>query len=300
METEADKTIWPEIKLPHGVKADARIVPHILARSAVFSTLEYAGAAQRPMIGEGHPVRLDATSQYRVEQLSGPRLSQSDADLLFWMLARAYRHGAPTGNAAVFFKRGEALAALGRSRGGKTDALLAESLMRLRLAEFSFEERAPTGEMVLLTQTRLLASAERSADDAAPYDFRVTISVDVAELLRGGTWLALPGQLRKEFVSDPLAKGLHVYFASNKHVFDMWPDTLKGLMGRESMQDSKWRRALENALSKIRVTTMWPQCELLKKGAPAGKVVVRKGTARSADSSRPRSIKTNDSSRADQ
>ncbi|HDR8940091.1 hypothetical protein LGM38_29075 [Burkholderia vietnamiensis] len=278
----AVKPEWPELNLPHGVKEDTRVAPHILVRSAVFSTLEYAGAAQRPTIVQSEPMQLDAMSQYHVEQLEGPRLSQSDADLLFWLLARAYRDGDPKDSATVFFKRAEALAALGRSRGGKTDALLNDSLQRLCLAEFNFEQRdAATGEMQPLARTRLLSKVDCPADKSAPYDYRVTIAGGVATLLRGNAWLALSGQVRKMLASDPLAKGLHVHFASNKKVFDVWPDTLKGLMGRESMkQDSKWLRVLELALAKVGAATRWPQCELAKSGPSAGKVVVKKGAPR--------------------
>ncbi|WP_152601893.1 hypothetical protein [Burkholderia paludis] len=279
--TSAAKTAWPALKLPHGVKVDTRIAPHILVRSAVFSALEYAGAAQRPTIVRGEPLRLGATSQYRVEQLEGPRLSQSDADLFFWLLARAYRDSVPTGSATVFFKRSEALAALGRSRGGKTDTLFDDSLQRLCLAEFKFEQRAPKEEMRPLVRTRFLAKVERPPNTTAPYDYRVMLSDGVAALLEGGAWLALSGKARNALGSDPLAKGLHAYFASNKLVFDTRPATLKEITGRESTkQNSKWLLALDAALQKISAVSMWPQCELARTGPSAGMVVVRKGVPR--------------------
>ncbi len=273
-------TVWPELKLPHGVKEDTRIAPHVLVRSSVFSTLEYAGAAQRPMITKTAPLLLDAMSQYRVEQLDGPRLSQSDADLMFWLLSRAYRYGTPKDGATVFFKRGEALTALGRSRGGKSDALLDDSLQRLCSAEFHFEERDnATKEMEQRARTRLLSKVERVADDAKPYDYRVTIADGVAALLDGGRWLAFPGQVREELASDPLARGLHAHFASNDKVNPTWHETFKGQMGRKSMQTSKWLHVLENALSKVQAATGWSRCELVKAGSHAGKVVVEKGNA---------------------
>ena len=277
--------VWPELKLPHGVKNDARIAPHVLVRSAVFSTLEYAGAAQRPIVVKTAPLQLDAMSHYRVQQLEGPRLSQSDADLMFWLLSRAYRSGAPNDRATVFFKRGEALTALGRSRGGKTDALLDDSLQRLCAAEFHFEERdKATEEMKPLAQTRLLSRVERIDDEAKPYDYRVTIAEGVAPLLEGGSWLVLPGQVRRELASDPLARGLHAHFASNARVHATWSETLKGQMGRagemgrEQMQASKWRGVLTSALAKVQAATGWPQCELVTEGPLAGKVLVRKGS----------------------
>ena len=274
-------SIWPELKLPHGVKEDTRIAPQILVRSSVFSTLEYAGAAQRPVIAECAPLQIDAMSQYRIEQLRGPRLSQSDADLMFWLLSRAYRYGAPKGNALVFFKRGEVLTALGRSRGGKTDVLLDDSLQRLCLAEFHFQERSKdSGEMKSPTRTQLLSMAERVEDATKPYDYRVSIAQGVAVLLENGSWVALSSRVREELASDPLARGLHAHFASNDLVHPTWSDTLQREMGRPQMQRSKWAIALKSALSRIQTATGWPQCELVTSGPFAGKVVVRKGTGR--------------------
>jgi hypothetical protein len=82
-----------------------------------------------------------------------------------------------------------------------------------------------------------------------------TIGVGVACLLGNKAWLALPGQVREKLASDPLARGLHAYFASNKQIFATWPDILKWLMGRESMQNSKCLHALEGALAKVHAAT---------------------------------------------
>jgi hypothetical protein len=60
----------------------------------------------------------------------------------------------------------------------------------------------------------------------------------------------------------------------------MWPETLKGLMGRETMQNSKWVQALERSLLRVRAATTWPECELAKAGQSTGKVVVRKSSQR--------------------
>jgi len=291
--SESVVAVWPELKLPHGMKEDTRIAPHILVRSSVFSTLEYAGAAQRPMILKSEPLPLGAMSHYRVKQLEGPRLSQTDADLMFWMLSRAYRYGAPKDKATVFFKRGEAITALGRKRGGKTDVLLDSSLQRLCSAEFHFEERdKATEEMRPLAQTRLLSKIERVQDDAKRYDYRVTIADGVAALLENGSWVRLSGPVREELASDPLARGLYACFESNKKVYATLPETLKEQMGRteeldraedtdkKGMQTSKWLHALRRALARVQAATGWSQCELVAAGPLAGKVQVTKGNVR--------------------
>lgn len=285
--------VWPELKLPHGLKEDSRIAPHVLVRSSVFSTLEYAGAAQRPMVARTEPLPLGAMSHYRVEQLEGPRLSQTDADLMFWLLSLAYRHGAPKDKATVFFKRGEAITALGRKRGGKTDVLLDSSLQRLWSAEFHFEARDKAmGIMQPLAQTRLLSKIDRVQDNAKPYDYRVTIADGVAALLENGSWVVLSGQVREELASDPLARGLYACFESNKKVYATLPETLKAQMGRTEeldrekdsdktgMQTSKWLHALRRALARVQAATGWSQCELVASGPHAGKVQVTKGNVR--------------------
>src|SRR5690606_6192773 len=121
--------MWPKLDLPYGLLMKAVLAPNALVRGSVFSTLEYAGAAERPVITE--PLLLAMMKQYRIEQIAGVRLSQSDADVFFWLLSRIYRRGDPSGSPSTFFEHKEALAELGRKRGGKTDLLLADSLDRL-------------------------------------------------------------------------------------------------------------------------------------------------------------------------
>lgn len=279
LEETTSHTAWPELTLPHGLLADTRIAANMLVRSAAFSTLDYAGGAVRPAIDE--PLSLAAIAPYSLEQVAGVRLSQTDADLFYWLLSRAYRGGAPRGNARVYFKRGEALAALGRGRGGKTDVLLDESLARLYQADFKYAVPGAVG------RSRLVSCIERFDDDDKPYDYRVTVSDGVAALLDGGEWLVLLGKEREQLAGDPLAKGLHAFYTSHKSAFPMLPSTLKALMGRESMQDSKWRHALDRALAHLKEVTGWVQCEVVKAGPLAGKVVVLKGLKRGKRATKP-------------
>lgn len=272
MEETALPTVWPELKLRFGLLTDTRLAANLLVRSAAFSTLDYSGAAIRPEIKE--PLILATIAPYHLEQVAGVRLSQSDAELFFWLLSRVYRSGAPKGSAWVYFKLSEAVAALGRTRGGKTDALLEESLMRLYQADFAYELPGTVG------RARLVSCIERFGDGEKPYDYKVMVSDGVAALLDGGEWLALQGKEREQLAGDPLAKGLHAFYTSHKSAYPMLPSTLKALMGRESMQDSKWQHALKRALAKVQAATGWPQCEVAEAGLYAGKVVVQKGYKR--------------------
>lgn len=259
---------WPKLSLPHGLLPGTLLAANVFVRSAMFSTLDYAGSARRPDVLES--LKISAIAPYDVEQVGGSRLSQSDADLLFWLLARAYRGGPPRGPARVYFRRAEALAALQRKRGGKTDALLDVSLIRLSRAEFVAKFHAVNSKF------RLLACVERVEREEKQYDYWVDISGGVAELLACGEWLLI-GEERGLLAGDSLARGLHAFYTSHKSAYPMLPSTLKAIMGRESMQNSKWRRALDAALLKVRGVTGWWQCEVVKTGPHAGKVVVLKG-----------------------
>lgn len=262
-------TAWPELTLPHGLLTDTRISANLLVRSAAFSTLDYAGGAIRPEIKE--PLQLAAIAPYELEQVAGVRLSQNDSDLFYWLLARAYRDGPPSGDPHVYFKRNEAFQALGRARGGKTDVLLEDSLMRLYQADFAYKVPGIAG------RTRMISGIERFASNSKPYDYRVSLAQGVAALLEGGEWLVLPGTEREQLAERSLAKGLHAFYTSHRSAFPMFPATLKKLMGRESMQDSKWRHALDKALEHVQKATGWVQCEVVKAGPYTGKVVVHKG-----------------------
>lgn len=262
---------WPELGLRYGLLDEARLAVKALVRSAVFSTLDFAGGAGRPEIDE--PLELAAIKPYCITQVGGVRLSQTDADLFFWLLSRAYRFGSPKKGAWVYFKCGEALAELGRSRGGKTDTLLEESLHRLYSFEFTYEIRDTVGRL------RLLSTIERFESGTKPYDYKVMVSDAVAPLLADDEWLVIPGKVKKQLSRDSLAKGLYAFYASHKTVYPMLPSTLKSLMGRESMQESKWRHALDAALAKVQATTGWFQLELVKTGPKAGKIVFIKGAS---------------------
>jgi len=132
----------------------------------------------------------------------------------------------------------------------------------------------------------LVAKVERVDDASKPYDMAVIIDASVATLLEGGEWVVLSDEVRKRLASDPLASGLHAFYQSHKTAFPMLPSTLKLLMGRESMQESKWLIALRKSLSSVWSATGWSQCGVATDGQYAGKVVVVKGKASTARQNR--------------
>lgn len=262
---------WPEISLRYGLSSDTRLAANALVRSAMFSTLDFSGAAERSLVAE--PLRISTIKPYRIEQIAGARLSQSDAELFFVLLSRLYRNGTPQRGAAVYFSRREICTELGRSRGGKTDTLLDESLQRLCSAEFEYEVLGSHH------RTTLLSHADRFIDDR-PYDYKITIADLVAPLLEAGEWLVLQGKVRKQLAADPLAVGLHAFYASHQRAYPMLTSTLKALMSRETMQESKWKSALSLALERVQAATGWMQCEVARSGPYEGKVVVQTGIIR--------------------
>ena len=296
MEKGSSLPMWPKLDLPYGLLMKAVLAPNALVRGSVFSTLEYAGAAERPVITE--PLLLATMKQYRIEQIAGVRLSQSDADVFFWLLSRIYRRGDPSGSPSTFFEHKEALAELGRKRGGKTDLLLADSLDRLGQAEFTYElHRSDDGEHPgavddedaesagkrppsIVGRTRLLSRVERCDRLDSKYDYQVTIAAGVAVFFDRNDWVVLPNTERKQLSKEPLARGLYAFYYSHRHAYAMLPETLKKLMGRESMQNSKWLHALATALAKVKTATGWPECEVAQVGRYAGKIVVTKGVRR--------------------
>lgn len=171
----------------------------------------------------------------------------------------------------MYFRRNEVFAALGRSRGGKSDLLLDDSLQRLCSAEFKYDVLGSRH------QTTLLSSCDRMDGDN---DYRATIAGAVAPLLDAGEWLLLQGKIRKQLAADPLAVGLHAFYASHQHAYPMLTTTLKALMGRESMQESKWQAKLVLSLGLVQAATGWLKCGIASSGQYAGKVVVQTGVFR--------------------
>src|SRR5690606_37873770 len=92
----------------------------------------------------------------------------------------------------------------------------------------------------IVGRTRLLSRVERCDRLGSKYDYQVTIAAGVAVLFDRNDWVVLPNTERKQLATEPLARGLYAFYASHRHAYAMLPETLKKLMGRESMQNSKW------------------------------------------------------------
>jgi hypothetical protein len=261
---------WPKMLLPHDLGKNV-ITAHALARSAIFSTQSYGPTAERPQYFGRTP--LPTTGHIKVFQTAGHRLDQGDADVFYELLRRVLTDTRETHREArVYFSRGELLKALGRSLGGNTRRCLDESLDRLFRADFEFSV-----PKLFVGKSRLILKMSRyEPESAANYDYDILLDVELARLFGQRQWTILRQSQRKRLEGNPLAKGLHAFYSTQLAPYPMNLVTLKNLMGRESMQNSKWRAVLQTALTKVKRATGWDVCELKLEGRDAGKIVVER------------------------
>jgi hypothetical protein len=282
----------PKLKPIRGLPDENPLGIWALVRSAFFSTRPFVGVDARPEITE--PLALHGVDGYEgIVQTSGQRLNQDDADVFYWLLAKAYfTRNPPLANVAIEFTREEAMRALNRSRGTNNFKALDDSLNRMVDAWFSYDM---TGRKCRVRgRTNLLAAVEAvEKDKGKGHLYRVFINPKVAELLEKGHAYTRLTDTRFRLKS-PLARALHAFFASQytSRPYPMTTDLLKKLTDRNELpgrrkaqQESKWLENLKDALAKVKDETGWPICELISESDPnpkwAGKVVVRKNSPNS-------------------
>lgn len=247
------------------------VAPYALARCAIFSTQIFRGQLTRPQFTE--KTELASLGNMHVYQLSGEQLDQGDADVFYELMRRVVVSGASgVREARIQFNQLEFLSALGRKKGGKTLALLRESLCRLTDAAFFFQVPG-----VLTGRSRLILKMLTREDvDGLEHDYDVLLDLELANLFNREQWTFLNKKERTLLAGDPLAKGLHAYYSTHREPYPLLPGSLKTLMGRTFMQESKWRLALDTSLANLKNATQWHKCDLEMHGKYAGKVVVQK------------------------
>jgi hypothetical protein len=272
---ENSMAAWPMLPLPHGLGKNS-VTAHALARSAIFSTQSYGPKAERPVYLAKTQLATTETSDIKVFQTAGRGLDQGDADVFYELLRRVFNSGQETRREArVCFNRSELVKTLGRAPGGKTRKLLDESLDRLFQAEFEF---SVPGHFVGKSRLILKMYCREPGSVTEPNsDYDVLLDVELSRLFDNGRWSILRRSERQQLGRNPLAKGLHAFYSTHSSPHPMKPDTLRLLMGRRTMQSSKFLAVLEPALGEVKLATGWPKCELQREGKHAGKVVVDKG-----------------------
>lgn len=276
--TDEIMTKWPELPLQYGLGKNF-VTPNVFAQSAIFSTQFYRRHADRPQYFE--KTQLQTAGRSEIYQTAGWQLDQNDADVLYELIRQVFECGKEMGREArVQFNRSAMLSAIGRTPGGNTRKLLDDSIDRLFAAEFEFV--IPN---VFTGKSRLILKMQRQERrSGAGYDYDVLLDLDLAQLFNKRQWAILKNTERSLLAGDFLAKGLHAYYSTQQTPYPVKSSTLKTLMSREAMQDSKWRIALQASLEKVKQATGWAVCELSSQGTTAGKVVVVKAASQKAPS----------------
>ncbi|MCO4879923.1 plasmid replication initiator TrfA [Paraburkholderia caribensis] len=247
---------WPKLSLKYGLNRNL-VAPNSLAQSAVFSTQYFRSNADRPEYFEA--TNLEALGKVEVFQTAGHRLDQWDADVFYELLRRVLIDGGEAAREVhVQFNRGELLEALGRTRGGTTRASLDASIDRLYRAEF----RLCVPRLFEGCSRLILKKFRSSPSSPLEHEYDVLLDVELARLLDRGQWTILRRSQRDQLKKKALARGLHALYSTLLTPYPMLPETVQKLMGRETMQGSRWRDALAEALVELKKATGWTRCEL--------------------------------------
>ncbi|WP_176456952.1 plasmid replication initiator TrfA [Bordetella genomosp. 5] len=199
---------------------------------------------------------MASAEEFEVWQLSGWQLDQADAELWHQIVRVAVLEGqgVVTSYATVNVSLAQLMSATTRKKGGKTRTLLSSSLQRLMAATFEIRCRHRT--VLFQPLVTVISAAAKSGR------LEVTLGAGLPELVQERQFVVLRRAERTPLLQEPLACGLHAYFASHVTPYPIKSQTLKRLLGRDSMQDSKWRLALVAALGRLREVTGWPACSL--------------------------------------
>ncbi|MCX4177374.1 MULTISPECIES: plasmid replication initiator TrfA [Paraburkholderia] len=250
-------TSWPQLSLPYGPGKNF-ITAHTLARCAIFSTQAWSRLSPRPRYSERTQLATTETGGITVFQTAGEQLDQGDADVFYELLRRVFiEDGNTSQEHHVRFNRGEFLQALGRARGGTTGERLDASLNRLYEARFEFDVPG----LYKGKSSLILSIYSRAANSVQQFDYDVLLDITLARLFHKNQWTLLR-RCERNKLSDPLAKGIHAYYSTHATPFDLKAETLRRIMGRETMQPSKWRVVLRTALEAVQKETGWTRCTL--------------------------------------
>jgi hypothetical protein len=246
-------------------------VPNVIARSSIFSSHIYRGVVERPFASS--PFEIEALGGTAICQTAGYRLDQSDAEV-FYEVMRAFfsRIGETTLSLRISIERTHLLSSIGRKKGGKTNLLLRDSLDRLSKVSFDISEACGRCYTVGIFQSVTYPGENHLKKK------HVEIEIDqrLIELYTDNRWTLLK---KTELcgLKSPIARALYAYYKThNDTPYALLPCTVKKLVGRVGMQDSKWFAQLCSALDELRRVTSWEVCGLEESGVRAGKVVVVK------------------------
>lgn len=302
--------------LPYGLKNNLAI-PHLCARISLFSSRVFAdplspkakakaakakaaqaepaqapGTTEAPKKAKGglpvrpvlHGVLIGCLGAARVTQRMGEQLDQDDADVYYALLRCAWLQPEPAADQPLVFRitAAELLKLLGWGTDGYDYDKLHACIERLLAATFIFD--VPGLDLIRRGGTHLLQRFQLTA--AGPRKsviYTVELDPDFAKLHRAGWSLAAVAQ-RNE-LSDPLAKALHAFFATQSLSRIKKPYSiaeLRDVSGRgelagtalKAVRMDRFFDTLEAALDELERVCGW-NCSLYGKGARATVVVDR-------------------------
>jgi hypothetical protein len=258
------------LNLKYGLGANTA-VPHVIARSNIFSSQIYRGPIHRS--GIKIPCQIATLGGVKIVQTAGHRLDQGDANVFYEILGSLFSQLENRAfSSQVTIARSDLLSNIGRSKGGKTNALLHDSLIRLVNAEFLIDKNNSKQYT-----TGILQGFAYHSEGNSKY---VLIEIDprFLELYMNNEWVILKKKER-DALSSPISKALHAYYCTHQKPYPLCPETLKRLADRTNMQESKWLIQLQSALDEIKLATGWHVCEISTSEKYAGKVTVVKKPA---------------------
>jgi hypothetical protein len=257
------------LNLKYGLGSNSA-VPHVIARSEIFSSQIYRGSVERPKAIV--PLKIDTLGGATIIQTSGHRLDQSDADVFYELVCAFFtRAHNNEDNLQILIEHRDLLARVGRSKGGKTNALLRNSLERLVDARFDILEADGNHYSI-----GILKNVTYPAEGSFKKEIKIKFDARLIELYLGNQWAILKKKERS-VLKSPIAKALYAYYKThNNKPFPLLPTTIRRLVGRSETKNAKWLTQLRIALDELKNSTGWQVCELVKSGDRTGKVVVVK------------------------
>lgn len=244
------------IKLKHGIGRNSA-VPHVIARSGIFSSQIFRGGVKRPFAT--NPLKIPGLNGMDILQTYGARLDQGDADV-FYEVARLHllRNSDLSQPNFLTISRVDLITSIGKSKGGKTNMLLSESLTRLLEADFTIRHKNGECQHFGLLKS---FSVER------PLEQNCTIHLQIDENLSqqysGNGWTLLRKSVRTQ-LSSPISKWLYAYFCSHGNKpYHILTETVREQLSRFGAYESKWLAQLVDALKELKLATGWQTCELV-------------------------------------
>ena len=234
--------------------AESRVVvPHALARSAVFSSMP--GHLARTVYTK--PTPLAAWGDVKISQVGGSHLTQSEETIWLMLVRRAMRlgDGAPPhgGNKVkIEFQTADFLRELGQANDSQHRNALRTSIEYLGRARFILDLPTMRYEGNMLD----VASGGAKGDSK----FCVWLDIAISGVFAAG-WSYLNLDHRQALSQNPLSQWLLSHYSTHASPFPIGHEKLKLLANRSAMREDKWLVVLRSALAELQVVTKW-QCTL--------------------------------------